>query len=134
MTHRLYTMESMFPILTGKVPLPNPTVPREAGLEMVGSILSATVYAIPAVGRMMDDDGCTFQARYFLQLNQGGSLTGEGWCLWSYFHQGTSKTGFVSFAVCEHDKVPGVRTNPMRGWYPGRCGKCGLDMSVDSGD
>lgn len=131
---RLYTMESMAPILTGKEPLPNPRPPRGNGIDLFGCLLGATVYALPTVSRMMDSDGRTFQARYFLQCNQGGGLTGEGWVLWSYFHQGTSMAAFCAFAVCVHERVPGLGGNPMRGWRPGRCGLCGLDMSVDSSD
>lgn len=128
-----YSMEAMAPILTGTVPLPNPTICKGSALEMMSGILSATVFATP-VGRMMDSEGKTYQARYFLQSNQGGQLTGEGWVLWSYFHQGYSHTAFSAFAVCVHERVSGEGGNPMRGWHPGRCGLCGLDMTVDSSD
>lgn len=40
----------------------------------------------------------------------------------------------VRFAICKHQKRTGAGANPSRGWHPGHCIKCGLDMSVDSGD
>jgi hypothetical protein len=30
--------------------------------------------------------------------------------------------------------VEGPNANHSRGWHPGWCGKCGVDMSIDSGD
>lgn len=40
------------------------------------------------------------------------------------------------FALCDHVKVlrPTDRPNHERGWHPGVCEKCGLNMDVDSGD
>jgi hypothetical protein len=39
------------------------------------------------------------------------------------------------FAICQHNKTGGAtRAQEMRGWHPGRCSLCGLDLSVDSGD
>jgi hypothetical protein len=39
-----------------------------------------------------------------------------------------------TFAICKHEKVEGAGADHQRGWHPGHCGKCGMDMSVDSGD
>ncbi len=39
-----------------------------------------------------------------------------------------------TFAICRHEFRMGAGANPSRGWRPGSCAKCGLDMSVDSGD
>lgn len=39
------------------------------------------------------------------------------------------------FALCKHEKTEeGHKPNPGRGWHPGHCKHCGMDMSVDSGD
>lgn len=38
------------------------------------------------------------------------------------------------FQICEHEFVMGPGANPERGWRPGSCKHCGMDMSVDSGD
>lgn len=40
----------------------------------------------------------------------------------------------ANFQLCEHERKMGHGANPTRGWHPGRCTKCGLDMTVDSGD
>ena len=39
-----------------------------------------------------------------------------------------------TWALCDHEFEAGPGGNPSRGWSPGRCKKCGEDMSVDSGD
>jgi hypothetical protein len=38
------------------------------------------------------------------------------------------------FAICKHEKVLGPGANLSRGWSPGHCRHCGMDMSIDSGD
>lgn len=38
------------------------------------------------------------------------------------------------FALCDHHKVDDPGANHSRGWHPGHCEKCGIDMTVDSGD
>lgn len=39
------------------------------------------------------------------------------------------------FAICKHEFVgTGTVEQSQRGWRPGYCKLCGLDMSVDSGD
>jgi hypothetical protein len=38
------------------------------------------------------------------------------------------------FAICKHEKEEGAGANHRRGWHPGKCRLCGMDMSYDSGD
>lgn len=38
------------------------------------------------------------------------------------------------FALCQHKKRASPDARPDRGWHPGICEKCGMDMTVDSGD
>lgn len=38
----------------------------------------------------------------------------------------------LTFAICEHEKVS--TPSSSRTYKPGYCGKCGIDMTVDSGD
>jgi hypothetical protein len=38
------------------------------------------------------------------------------------------------FAICKHEFKMGAGANPSRGWRPGSCTKCHLDMTVDSSD
>ncbi len=141
-----YTLESMAGILNGTEPLPNPAAslssyhPEGAGppdLTSLAPILSATTHALPSTGRLRMSSKGSVQARYFLKVTQGGSYTGEGWVLWSEFDTGRSRIMFNSFAVCVHEAKSTWKqgdTPAMRGWSPSRCAKCGLDMSVDSGD
>lgn len=83
-------------------------------------------------------------ARYFLSTNQGGGLTGEA-MVFVYGSGGFwkkdapeewvgTKPSAFRVAICKHEKEPGAGANPRRGWHPGACKHCGLDMTVDSGD
>lgn len=38
------------------------------------------------------------------------------------------------FAICNHEIELRADANPSRGWSPGRCKHCGMDMTIDSGD
>lgn len=66
------------------------------------------------------------------QWTQFFLLTGDGE---GYAVTYGTKTPFVRrFAICKHEKVDGPGADHSRGWHPGWCGKCGLDMTYDSGD
>lgn len=78
-------------------------------------------------------------AHYFLIDGQGGGLTGEGYAViysseWDPATRRNVGGKAYRFAICKHEKVAGAGANPQRGWHPGHCSKCGLDMTVDSGD
>lgn len=83
-------------------------------------------------------------ARYFLMSGQGGGLTGEA-LVFVYGSGGRwnrenpdewvgTKPCAYRVAICKHEKEEGAGANPSRGWHPGKCKHCGLDMTVDSGD
>lgn len=38
------------------------------------------------------------------------------------------------FQICRHEIELHPGANPSRGWNPGHCKHCGMDMTVDSGD
>ena len=69
-------------------------------------------------------------ARYFLGKTQGGAFDGSGYVMW--YDRGDGHIG--RFALCQHKKKEGAGANPRRGWHPGYCSLCGLNMTVDSGD
>lgn len=69
-------------------------------------------------------------ARYFLNRTQGGQLDGTGYVM--IYGNGGGKIGH--FAICKHEKIAEVGADPRRGWHPGRCRLCNLNMTVDSGD
>lgn len=62
---------------------------------------------------------------------------GNGWdgCGYAIVDTGWGNDPAVGhWAICKHEKVEGAGANHMRGWHPGFCSKCGMDMTVDSGD
>lgn len=62
--------------------------------------------------------------------NMGSGLGGEGYAV-TY----DSQAPIVRrFAICKHEKEEGAGANHMRGWHPGHCRLCGMDMTIDSGD
>lgn len=86
-----------------------------------------------------DKRGSVGDAIYHLNCGQGGGLTGEGVVvidLSGLVQYRAIPESIVAgrFTFCKHEKVEGAGANHQRGWHPGHCGKCGLDMSVDSGD
>lgn len=89
-------------------------------------------------------------AKYFLSTTQGGGFDGTGHVIIyqspRYDQDAEPKPGsmikgrmvggaiYGSFAICEHHKVDGPGADHRRGWHPGSCSKCGLNMTYDSGD
>lgn len=78
--------------------------------------------------------GSASWATYFLNSQNGRD--GEGFALYYGYNDKHEAVGCaVKFAICKHKKTEeGHQPNHMRGWHPGHCELCGLDMSVDSGD
>ena len=129
-----YTLESMDPYLSGVKEWPVITELHSPMPDCLFLLLGASISATH-VRWLFDSEGNRCQCRYFLIHTQGGSLTGEAYALYSHWHMGVSKVRLVKVAVCYHRRVSsGTREQERRGWYPARCGICGLDMTVDSGD
>lgn len=66
---------------------------------------------------------------------QGGALDGSARVLIyrpTWGKDATPRT--ATFRLCDHEKRVGAGARPERGWHPGSCTNCGLDMTVDSGD
>lgn len=76
-------------------------------------------------------------ALFILNAQQSGGWDGTGAVIvaagWSTADQKYIAIG-GKFAICQHKKVEGPGANHERGWHPGWCEKCGLNMNVDSGD
>lgn len=124
--------DDLGPIMAGKVELPNmKQLTLEQGIAAIasagGTLARPDVEAVklPGSTRMSPD-----WARYFLNRTQGGRFDGTGFVIW--YDGGRGRV--ASFAICEHVKEAGRDARPHVGWHPGRCSKCGLDMTVDSGD
>lgn len=124
-----YTLEAdLMPIIKGKVMLPN----AKAIDADVGAILLH--YRTMHSGQALLPRGTKWNVRFFLDYTQGGSPTGTGMVAWTEWKDGAYRATGMKFAICEHKAVVGAGANPSRGWHPAHCEKCGLDMSVDSGD
>lgn len=118
------------PIIAGDVVIPNfePVTPE----YFCDALASGGHSMIPKWGHGLDKHGRKTWAHYFLTnySNMGGSPDGSGYVT----IYGSGKPTVGRFAICKHEKEIGAGANPSRGWYPGRCKLCGLDMTIDSGD
>ncbi|WGR74312.1 MULTISPECIES: hypothetical protein [unclassified Bradyrhizobium] len=129
-----YTLDAdLMPIMRGDVPLPNPE-PIEADIGAIilhyNSMQSGCSVLLPG------ETSKKWNVSFFLDHGQGGQLYGSGivaWTKWDNEKRASVATG-LKFAICQHKKVDGPGANHSRGWHPGHCEKCGLDMTVDSGD
>lgn len=125
-----YTEADYAPIIAGDVEIPNfePVTP-----EYFCDALAAGGHSmIPKWGHAKGERSHKPWAHYFLTnySNMGGGPDGSGYvCVY-----GSGKPKVGRFAICKHQKVAAAGANPSRGWNPGACAKCGLDMTIDSGD
>jgi hypothetical protein len=118
-------------IMAGKRELPNPA---EIALSRGVSDIAAggSLDGIPGIrSAKFPGQRLGSWARYFLNHTQGGAHDGTGYAMvW-----GTPGGKIFKFAICKHNKTGSrTREQEIRGWHPGRCSRCGLDLSVDSGD
>jgi hypothetical protein len=131
-----YTLEKdLMPIIDGKVDVPN-FKEVEIG-RFVNNIASGGHSMLAKWGWAYDDGRHRNWAQYFLTPSamgdaNHGSFDGGGYVMiWSNRKEGAIVGRFM---ICDHIKVDGAGANHERGWHPGRCSKCGLDMTVDSSD
>ncbi len=123
-----YTMDDLQPIIDGKVPLPNF---KEQPLDFaVSNITACCGNSIRGLANMGDHPKW---AQFWLGHGQGGGLQGDGYVL-IYTSQHGKPPLAGTFAICDHEAVEDPGANHMRGWHPAHCKKCGLDLTVDSGD
>ena len=125
-----YTEADYAPIITGDVEIPNF---EEVTPENFCNALAAGGHSmIPKWGHAKAEGPYKPWAHYFLTnySNMGGGVDGSGYvCVYAF---GKPKVG--RFSICKHEKQLGAGADPSRGWNPGACVKCGLDMTIDSGD
>jgi hypothetical protein len=124
-----YSLEGdLMPIIQGNVALPNARgVEADAGATILH-------YRQMHAGDALLPAGKKWNVRFFLDYTQGGRLTGTGIVAWTEWKDGAYRATALKFAICEHVKKAAPGADPSRGWHPGHCEKCGLDLSVDSGD
>jgi hypothetical protein len=125
---KTYSIEDYDQIVKGEIALPNFEPMTD---EQFLDAIAATGHSmIPKWGWVRAADGRKDWAQFFLTnySNMGDAVDGGG-IVCAY--KGYRKERLIGrFAICKHEKG----ANPSRGWHPGACTKCGLDMTVDSGD
>ena len=117
-------------IMDGLIEVPNWKVEENQGHALCNLTLGG-LYTPPGSGNiLLPEAPGTKWAKFFLRQTQGGGFDGRGWAI---VYQ--SAGGIIGkFAICEHVVRSGEGANPRRGWHPASCEKCGIDLSVDSGD
>ncbi len=70
--------------------------------------------------------------QFFLlhDANMGMGLGGGGYAV-TY---GMNEPIVRRFKICAHEIELHAGADPSRGWRPGHCKHCGMDMTIDSGD
>lgn len=110
---------------------------EEIAVAVAASQIASGSYLLaePYGGKYARIDGAErpHWARYFYNITQGGHRDGTGIVL-IYGDPFVNDARAGRFALCRHTKVMSPGANPMRGWHPGFCEHCGLNMTVDSGD
>jgi hypothetical protein len=125
-----YSKDDYARIIAGEAPLPN-FEPMTAD-HFCNAIAAGGHGMTPVWGWSKGEHGHKAWAQYFLAnfSNMGSEPDGSGYvCIY-----GMNKPTVGRFAICKHEKKLDAGANPSRGWNPGRCVKCGLDMTIDSGD
>lgn len=144
--------EDLNPLMYGLVTVPNfEELDPLTGIDNIAA--GGGMVAVPSVmwARLPGSDRGIW-ARYFLNKEQGGGLSGSGYVMiygglkakrneagaiildenQRHVMAGSGRIG--RFAICQHEKKDAPGANHSRGWHPGHCTKCGLDMTVDSSD
>lgn len=124
--------------LGGQAILPNfEQVPIEHGLDSIaaGGGMHEAHGGVQNV--LLPGAERTTWARVFLNYTQGGSMDGTGLLVWyrdPFTRNKPEGSQIARFAICKHEKKAAIGANPNRGWHPGSCVRCGLNMTVDSSD
>jgi hypothetical protein len=112
-------------------PLPN--AKDEDPMRFLNNLASGGHSMQPVWGWALLPDGSRAQwTQFFLSgsVNMGGGLGGNGYAV-TY---GGRAPIVRSFAICKHEIQLHAGANPSRGWAPGHCKHCGVDMTIDSSD
>lgn len=127
-----YSLEiDLMPIIEGKVDVPNyEEMPLNIAISHAAAFGSLHSGRVHFAGT---DKWSNRRAVIALETSPyGGSYYGSGIVLWEANYPDYGKAG--RFAICKHEKVDDPGADHRRGWHPGACSKCGLNMTVDSGD
>lgn len=142
-----YTIEDdLLPIIEGRAPLPN--TEDTDPLLLLSNLASGGHSVTPKWGWSLRHEGRNAGRKQWTQfflcptaMGGQGTFDGSGYAViygGSRYDQESKVTVptpiVMRFAICKHEKLIGTDARPERGWHPGSCKHCGLDMSVDSGD
>lgn len=90
------------------------------------------------MGYSLLPDGSRQQwTQFFLSAdaNMGFELSGAGYAVtYGAYRDGKATPIVRRFAICKHERELHAGADPSRGWRPGHCKHCGMDMTIDSGD
>lgn len=139
MDRKRYTLEGdLIPIIHGDVELPNNEEVTDVGnwLNNLASVGHGwqSIWGYSKIGNVSQ------WTMFFLQGAGMGSppscYDGGGYAV---RYNGYPKLGKIGgqiyrFAICKHESIDDPGANHSRGWHPGHCAKCGMDMTIDSGD
>jgi hypothetical protein len=133
MEWKAYTIERDYaPILKGEIDLPNTKV--EDPMRFLNNMAAVGHGWTPHHG-LARINGRKVWTQFFLTpAGMGGRFDGGGYAVSYGSSYPDPKPSVVSFAICRHEKQDALGANHSRGWHPGSCKHCGLDMTVDSGD
>lgn len=112
-------------------PLPNPE-PVEP-LRFLNDLAARGHMMTPVWGySWLPDESRQQWTQFFLlhDANMGFGLGGGGYAV-TY---GMKEPTVRQFRICRHEKVLHAGADPSRGWTPGHCKHCGVDMTIDSSD
>lgn len=130
---KTFTIEDDYkPFVTGATPLPN-AEPVEP-LSFLNNLAAGGHSLTPHWGwAILPDNSRKQWTQFFLTpAGMGGRLDGGGYAV--TYNSRSDGPIIRRFRICKHEQVLSAGADPGRGWRPGSCKHCGLDMTVDSGD
>ena len=132
---KTYTMQDYLPFVRrDNKPLPLPNAEDVNPLWFLNSMAAVGHGWTPVWGFTVLPDGSRPQwSMLFLDMVGGGYAVTYGGQKWAD-GKATELPIVRKFQICKHEVVEGPGANHSRGWHPGKCKHCGMDMSYDSGD
>jgi hypothetical protein len=145
--------EDLTPIMTGLTDVPNFKAWDRDPLDFLNHLTLGGIWTPNGAGYAKvyhEGQQHSGWAKFFLHTTQGGGFDGSGdviiYASPKYDPDAESVPGSLMkgrmvggaiigrFAICDHKKVDHPDADHRRGWHPGHCEKCGMNMTVDSGD
>lgn len=131
---KTYAFDEINPIVTGDVDVPNFVALNSYG-EFLNNLAAGGHMLLPIWGWAKLPGERKQWTQFFLTgagmgSPRNGCFDGGGYMV-TYDSRGPI---IGTFAICRHVKKDAPGADHRRGWHPGACEKCGMDMTIDSGD